>query len=227
MKDFENKYILKNSQAPYVLELLKARCPLDLEYPEAQIASMYFDTYDLKLLKEKINSDLIKTKYRVRWYKDYQNGKTSGPCFLEVKSKLGEVRSKIRLKSLMSASDFENLAFTDQKFDEINDEFQRMKPMFKPLRPHFIVSYKRVRFKYPGSEIRFCIDYDIHVPKINDQWGYVFNESLKVPEAVFEIKGPEEDLPEMMKIIESVGAYRDSFSKYLACFQLLKNIKEF
>jgi hypothetical protein len=163
----------------------------------------------------------------VRWYKDFKTGMTSGPCFLEVKSKLGEVRTKIRQKSLIPASVFENLSLRDGKYKNICEEFQSLKPMTQPLRPHFVVSYKRVRFKYPGTEIRFCLDFDIHVPRFNEEWGYAHAPNLKVKEAVFEIKGPEEDLPEMMKIIESVGAYRDSFSKYLACYQLIKNMKEF
>ena len=225
MKDFENKYILKNSDAPKLLDILMSRCPLDSEYPKAQIVSLYFDTPDKKLLKEKINSDLIKTKYRVRWYRDFNTKLATGKPFLEVKGKLGEVRNKYRKQMDISSQEFEQLGYQDSFFSLVTEELMSLKPYSFPLFPFMLISYQRVRFKVPGTQIRFCLDFNIHVPKINEQFG-ITTKPYMLKEAVFEIKGPEEDLPEFMKIIETLGGRRDSFSKYLACYQMIKNTKE-
>ena len=227
MEDFENKYILNNKIATQLIDILKGRCPLDSEYPKAQISSLYFDTPNLDLLKEKINSDFIKTKYRVRWYKDFHQGTAKGQCFLEVKSKWGEIRNKKRKLLEIPSTRMESISFNSDSFNDINNEFQLLKPSFSPLIPQYVVSYKRVRFKYPGTEIRFCLDFDINVPRMNNHLGALVNTNSKLANAVFEIKGPEEDLPEMMKIIETWGGQKNSFSKYLECYQMIKNIKEF
>ena len=47
---------------------LAAVCHPERAYPPARVVTVYFDTPDLALLGEKIDSDYLKTKVRVRWY---------------------------------------------------------------------------------------------------------------------------------------------------------------
>ena len=55
------------------------------------VSSLYFDSPDLMCLSQKSNGDLIKQKFRIRFY---DNKPT--PIFLEVKSKNGSFSSKSR-----------------------------------------------------------------------------------------------------------------------------------
>lgn len=224
MIDYENKFVLSNKKAPKLLTALKAKCPMDQSYPEAIVSSVYFDSKNLCLLNEKVNSDFLKTKYRIRWYSDINTGIPLGNPFLEVKAKTGGRRSKKRQMLDIKAQDFVKLPY---ECPEYNEYALQLKTMHRQhvgiLRPHYIVSYKRVRFQVRNTQIRFCLDYDIH-GKLANEMLTPFKNFNYINESVFEIKGEQEFLPEYMKILESYGGVKDSFSKYFACYKKLKSI---
>ena len=67
---------------------LDSLCRRDPEFPAAVVWTIYYDTPALVSLGEKINSDYLKRKIRVRWYSDLE-GRVSGPAFVEAKLRLG------------------------------------------------------------------------------------------------------------------------------------------
>jgi len=77
-------------------------CRNDPEFPRNIIASIYYDTRGWKFLREKVDSDYLKTKVRVRWYHNPETLELEENAFIEVKSKTGAPRSKFRLKSPFS-----------------------------------------------------------------------------------------------------------------------------
>jgi hypothetical protein len=89
----EIKYILPNQAAAPVANWLRARCRPDPDHPEGLISSVYYDSHDLRLLREKINSDFAKTKVRLRWYLDSGSGAIEGPAYLEKRKSSGRAVS--------------------------------------------------------------------------------------------------------------------------------------
>ena len=75
----------------------KVVCRRDPEFPAAVVWTIYYDTPALVSLGEKINSDYLKRKIRVRWYSDLE-GRVSGPAFVEAKLRMGTRRSKVRAR---------------------------------------------------------------------------------------------------------------------------------
>ena len=75
--EHEVKYVTSCIRANEALFWLNKTCKPDPLYPRSIVNSIYFDTLDFKALNEKINSDFIKTKFRIRWYENigdnYQN----------------------------------------------------------------------------------------------------------------------------------------------------------
>ena len=60
MHDFETKYIAANCHAEKLKVWLGLNFDIDPEFPEAIISSIYFDTFDLFHMREKVESDHIK-----------------------------------------------------------------------------------------------------------------------------------------------------------------------
>ena len=57
--------------------------------------TVYYDTPRLALLGEKIGSDFLKTKVRVRWYAG-RDGRPGDALFAEAKFRVGSQRRKVR-----------------------------------------------------------------------------------------------------------------------------------
>ena len=94
----ELKYVFNRQIGSQLIQWLSERCLPDGEYPYGTISSVYFDTPWWHLLREKLNSDYLKTKFRIRWYSDL-NGENPGPCgWVEAKHKIGSSRFKKRVQ---------------------------------------------------------------------------------------------------------------------------------
>src|SRR5687768_4397655 len=93
----ELKFTLPASRVHLARRRLESLCHRDPEFPAAVVWTIYYDTPALGSLGEKINSDYLKRKIRVRWYSDLE-GRVSGPAFVEAKLRLGTQRSKVRAR---------------------------------------------------------------------------------------------------------------------------------
>src|SRR6187401_2453917 len=91
----ELKFVLPSARAGIARGWLDRMCRRDEQYPAAVVWTIYYDTPQLLSLGEKINSDYLKRKIRVRWYSDL-DGTVSGPAFVEAKLRVGTNRSKVR-----------------------------------------------------------------------------------------------------------------------------------
>lgn len=216
--DYETKYIAPSSKAMVAKAWLESNFPCDPKYPEAIISSIYFDTKDLKYLREKQESDHIKSKFRIRWYQNINDKKVSDVCFLEFKHKVGEHRDKRRI---CVENHFWNRSLESSEFYSILNKLRVFQgKVLGPVFPSFIISYTRKRFIVPGTEHRLCIDYNINVPKINMHLVRNVKQAF-LSECVFELKGPSAILPNKLVQLEKFGFYKNAFSKYDRCFEEL------
>src|SRR6185295_7036252 len=69
----------------------------DRAYPPALVCTTYYDTPALSLLGEKIDSDYLKTKVRVRWYASLGGDASGSAVFAELKDRVGAGRQKLRV----------------------------------------------------------------------------------------------------------------------------------
>ncbi len=219
--EYETKYSLSTLNSRGLLYELSSKCQRDPDFPEAIIRSFYFDTPDWAFLREKIGSDYLKTKVRLRWYQDVESSAQDSAVFLEVKSRVGSQREKRRLLFPWTG---EELASRGMDL-ELTRKVQELLPCFGivlpgNLVPAFEVRYHRHRFIDPFSKMRVSLDSKIHAPLIHSSRGQLgFDREL--PCSILEIKGREGSLPDHLSHIVRHGLRKTSFSKYFECSKIL------
>lgn len=220
MSDFETKFISQNANALKTRHWLDLNFERDPKYPETIISSIYFDTKNLALLDEKVESDHIKSKFRIRWYEDLATGTPSEKAFYEFKHKIGENRFK---KRIPADNIYSTLPLNSSTFQTCLNQLRVFENGMLPhVYPSFNVSYTRYRYWIPGTEIRMCIDYNIHVRSINHDLIMKPIKKKYLSNCVFELKGETGVLPKCLHNLEKLGFHKNSFSKYERCyFELL------
>jgi hypothetical protein len=217
--EHETKFVIANRLTHKLVSWLRDRCILDPEYPVGKISSIYFDTRDWALLREKINSDYLKTKVRLRWYSDATTGKPWPKSYIEVKLKVGSSRQKIRILSDLDAQWVAQASLADAAFLHI-PRFLRQQGVVLPgaLYPALQVDYTRIRFVDPLSGARLCVDYNIHAARCHLA---MLNRLRTYPleNAVFELKEKAGLLPDWLHQVAAFGCRRGAFSKFSACYQ--------
>lgn len=199
-----------------MLHWLRLVCRPDPVFPESTVFTVYYDTPALDCLREKHNSDYLKTKIRLRWY--VVDGRVTDAAFLEVKSRFGSRREKHRV-----TLPFQSAWPTHGSLDI--PSLRRVLRLARPdglmvpddYRPVLLVRYRRRRFIEPHTGLRASLDSDIGAPAVSRAEGLTPNR-LPLPVTVFEFKGPRDHLPESLRVLTTLGFRKASFSKYAACY---------
>jgi len=179
-----------------------------------EVRSLYFDNYNDKALKEKIDGVNGREKFRLRLY----NGDTSF-IRLEKKSKRSGICYKesavITEKECMRLLDGDLAALKENRNPLCLELYAKMH--YQQLRPKNIVDYKREAFVYPMGNVRITIDYDIRTScSIYD---FLESEPVLMPVCgvyILEVKY-DTFLPEIIRGMVSLSSRRSTaFSKYAA-----------
>lgn len=217
----ELKYIVGNRRSRSVLQWLRCNCRPDPQFPAGVVNSIYFDTRDWQSLGEKVNSDYLKTKIRLRWYSEIDGGYPHNQAFVEVKYKIGYKRQKKRIPAPFSGEDLEGMDLSNPMLLQIP---QLLKThgirLHRAHFPVYRIEYKRYRFREPLQGARICFDNDIRIPQVNPM-AMARQYPLALQTAVFEYKGVSNDLPHSLFPLMKLGLRKASFSKFGACFQKL------
>jgi len=218
----EIKYLIGNRRSGPVLQWLICNCRPDRQFPAGMVNSIYFDTRDWQSLGEKINSDYLKTKIRLRWYADIDGRRPNDRSFAEVKYKIGSKRHKIRVSAPFSGAELAGMDLQNPVLLQIP---QLVKSLGIRLHhtyfPVYRIAYKRYRFLEPLYGGRICFDTDIRIPRVNIM-AIARQYPLALQTAVFEYKGVFAELPHSLFPLMKLGLRKASFSKYGACYQKLK-----
>jgi hypothetical protein len=182
-----------------------------------KIRSLYFDNLDDKALKEKINGENNREKFRIRYYNDDLNY-----IKLEKKSKINGLCAK------------KSVRLTKEQCEQIiNGDIQWMmnsedpllvelytKMNFQQLKPKTLVDYIREPYIYKPGNVRITIDSDIKTGLNSKE---LFNKDVATMRTrndniiILEVKF-DEFLPEIIKDIVQVNNRQYSaFSKYAVC----------
>ncbi|MCP5102253.1 MAG: VTC domain-containing protein [bacterium] len=220
----ELKYVFSRGRAHLFRQWLEARCRPDLEFPAGVVCSIYYDTRDWQSLGEKVNSDYLKTKIRIRWYEDIHSREPLPDSFLEAKYKIGATREKIRLQLHRNGKWFSQITLDNPELLNFPRMLWQKGIMTRaPFYPAFQVNYKRLRFIEPVTKTRLSLDYDICAPAVNSNMLPRTNP-FQLPQAVFEVKGTADRLPDSLHPLTALGCRKESFSKYGKCFEKIMRI---
>jgi hypothetical protein len=221
--DHEIKLVLPNRAARSLVRWLRSRCWPDPLYPAATVSSIYYDTPDWRLLREKVNSDFLKTKVRLRWYSDIDGAEPQDRSYLEVKRRVGSQRQKLRVETDVSGGWLSRSGLAAPRLLTLPLLLRaRGIALPGPLFPVFQVRYRRLRFAEPRTGARLCIDYDICAPRVNWQMLPRAN-GFQLRHAVLEVKGRNAEIPEPLRRVAALGCQKRSFSKYAVCYQKVMN----
>jgi len=216
---FERKFFISPMNIAPAYMLMRQVCRPDVEYPEDQVNSLYFDTVDLDQFERSNSGDFRRDKIRIRWYGETGSYRETKPAFLELKSRQGFASSKKRVGLMVSAQQLElsNLS------KGIIAETLLMKILagfgfypHRPLRPIIVISYWRYRFIEMMTGTRVSLDYKIRSSMVARDMGYGEHD-LRLQGGVIEIKGNSVELPDLLKNIKILGADWSRLSKYASC----------
>jgi len=213
----ELKFTLPAGRVHFARRRLESLCRRDPEFPAAIVWTIYYDTPALASLGEKINSDYLKRKIRVRWYSDLE-GRVSGPAFVEAKLRVGTRRSKVRARLPYPAPEIAGWDLRDRRllgFPLLLREHGILgQESWQPL---LLLRYRRDRFIEPLSHSRVSLDADICGAAANPRF-------LPAPDlspmatAVLEVKGAGDRLPVSLRPLLALGLHKRSFSKFLVVY---------
>lgn len=180
-----------------------------------RVRSLYFDTPDDKVLREKLNGVSRREKFRIRYY----NGDTS-VIHLEKKSKLGGLGNKqsapvsVPEVSALLRRDLAWMLHSDRPL--VQELYSKMTA--QQLRPRTIVDYTREPYVCPAGNVRITLDYDIRTGLGRTDF---LSPGITVPAGdapiILEIKW-DAFLPAVIRdAVQLEGRHTSSFSKYAQC----------
>jgi hypothetical protein len=214
----ELKFMLPAGRVDLARRWLEIVCRRDREYPAARVWTVYYDTPQLASLSEKINSDYLKVKIRLRWYSETDQA-PAGPVFIEAKSREGSIRTKVRVVIPHDAADVCRWRLQDPRLLSfpalLRDHGVSVRDLWQPV---LLVRYRRDRFVEPVSGARVSLDAEIAAAAVNPRF-LPATDPTPIGPGILEVKGDAEELPTALRPLLRLGARKRSFSKYLALYQ--------
>jgi hypothetical protein len=210
----ELKFVLPAGRVHLARRRLETVCRRDPEFPAAMVWTIYYDSPALASLGEKINSDYLKRKIRVRWYSDLQR-RVAGPAFVEAKIRVGTRRSKVRALLPFPAAEIAGWELQDPRmlaFPLLLREHGVLHQ--QSWLPMMLIRYRRDRFIEPLTQSRVSLDSDISGVSANARVVSVPDVS-PLADAVLEVKGTADELPRALLPLLALGLHKRSFSKFL------------
>ncbi len=216
--EYELKLLLPERRIPCSLVLLRALCREDPRHPSNVVVSIYYDTRGFHLLHDKIDSQRLKTKVRLRWYEQPDGAKAASPAFAELKYRIGSRRRKIRARAPLGSERFAHLPLHHPALPEISsllpDEVFAARGRLLPL---LTLRYHRRRFVDPLTGTRISLDTDLSVQRINRRL-LPYGSPGHLAACVVEVKRDVDEVPPRLRPLLRMGARPASFSKYAAGF---------
>ncbi len=213
----ELKFTLRNARAHIARRWLESTCRRDPEFPAAIVWTVYYDTPSLAALGEKVNSDFLKRKIRVRWYAGLDEA-AAGPVFVEAKLRVGTRRLKIRERLPWPAEDVAGWELHDPRLRNLPALLRNRGVLQQDSwAPMLAIRYRRDRFAEPLSRSRVSLDADIAAAAFNSRLMAVGDRS-PLDTAVLEVKGSGDRLPAALQALLPLGIHKQSFSKFLAVY---------
>lgn len=181
------------------------------------IRSLYFDTADDRILREKLDGLSRREKFRIRTY----NGNDDF-IRLEKKVRIGGLGTKLSAMLTRGETqrilDGETAFLRDRPEDVLRELYTAMR--YDGLRPKTLVDYTRLPFVYGPGNVRVTLDYDIrtglYARDLFDRGAPTVSAGSAI---ILEVKY-DDFLPGVIRdAVQLDAASESAFSKYAACRQ--------
>ena len=183
------------------------------------IRSLYFDDIENSSYHQKMNGQMRRVKYRIRYY-DFDDS----AIFFEKKIK---ENNKIAKQSFMITRDeVDTLLNREPRFllkkgDLGVDVYRRWTE--KALRPKMIVDYRRMPYTYPAGNVRITFDTGLHMSEVVD--GMFDERSAMIPVmndqgAIMEVKYGQFIPAHIKDLLALDNSVRMAISKYTMCREI-------
>jgi hypothetical protein len=210
--------VLPAARVAFVESWLSLVCRPDPRFANNDVSTVYYDTPGQQSVREKIDSDYLKMKLRVRWYAA-PGAAPAGDAFVELKRRVGDRRDKVRVVLPGAAADLAGRRIEDPIWADLPRELLKEGIRLEAVwRPTLALVYRRTRFVDPTSAARISCDSHIRPTAVHRSSLAAWPPG-PLPEAVIEIKGPSDELPAPLRPIVRFGARLSSFSKYVAVWE--------
>jgi len=216
VKRLEVKYFIRNEDLPLIVEILSRLMMPDINCKELKpykLSSLYFDSYSNSDLREKLDGNLHRSKYRLRFYNDnYSMAK------FEIKRKQGYTISKTSLK----IDEDEISQVINKNFDCLygNDNDVEIYQLYlNNYSPKTIVTYERLAFMLPYNQIRVTLDMNLRTHGFAFNLNNTLTQGISLcPEGhqIIEIKFIDEVPKMILSELSKFFAARTAISKYSA-----------
>lgn len=200
---FENKFRINNLIDLNLKNHLIANSKLFKLYPSRIVNSIYYDTHDLKFVKENLSGTSFRKKLRLRWYNDdFKNAK------IEIKIKKNKMNTKIKKKveglssenKIINKNELnKNNSLKETLFNYLGDEV---------LYPKIKVSYLRNYYYYKGLIVTF--DKDLSFSKLSND-----KNIKRLDDSIIEVKFSSEKLDLYNQIFSNFPFRISRNSKYI------------
>ncbi len=212
MQRYEMKYLLNAEQTDYFRRQLEGHMRID-GYGLTEIASLYYDTPDARLIRRSLEKPEFKEKIRLRSYGLANEG---SPVYLELKRKCGGIVYKRRVQTTVAEADGFFAGYDMPEDGQIRKELKYFRDLYRTLAPACLIIYDRTAYFEPGGDLRLTIDYKPRyrtedltltrsmegIPLLDEGW------------TILEIKVQDAMPLWLSRILSGGGIFKSSFSKY-------------
>lgn len=223
----EQKYLLSADQLQALEQLMAARMKPE-KYWKSDVRNIYYDTPDRRLIRRSLEGPVYKEKIRLRCYGPADGNKE---VFLELKKKYKGVVYKRRVSLTLD----EAVRYMEDKqacldIGQIGREIDYVKGFYADLAPAMYLSYDRLAWKSPESDLRITVDRNIRYRQSQlDLKIPPSGEPLLEPgQGLMEIKTAEAMPLWLVDFLSQNRICKTSFSKYGRAYtrELAKKLKE-
>lgn len=213
-KRYEIKYIVDSEQYDQLMEHLEGKFLID-QYGRVIINNIYYDTPDFQLIQRSLEKPVYKEKLRLRSYGTPKDGEM---VFVELKKKYKGIVYKRREKMELSQADaYLRKVEQPPKGTQITREIDWFLKSYPKLQPAMYISYSRIAMHgVDNPNLRITFDKDIlwRVDQLNLKQGVYGNLILEPGQQLMEIKIPAAMPLWLSHLLDELGIYPSSFSKY-------------
>ena len=182
------------------------------------IRSVYFDNYNDKALREKVDGVQLREKFRIRYYNDDFSFIT-----LEKKIKHNDLCMKVDVR--ITKEEYKRILrepgswMLAHKEELVKELYCKMK--IQQLRPRVFVSYVREPYIYEAGNVRVTFDSQIRTSLFQQDFAKGLRSDISATnlptDRILEVKF-DEYLPGVIACLIQTGVLRQqAFSKYGAC----------
>ena len=218
-KRYELKYILTSKQKELLLLAMDGHMRLD-DYGKTTIRNIYYDTQDMRLIRNSLDKPDYKEKLRVRSYRQVRE---RDDVFVEIKKKYDGIVYKRRLAlPECEASAWLSGQIPKPVSSQIANEIDYMLSYYKDLSPACFLSYEReAYFDIEGGDLRITTDSNILARNRNMSLRNAVGGNRILPQGltVLEVKTSGALPLWLVEFFSENNIYKDTFSKYGTYYQ--------